>query len=87
VRFSISSNRQNMPLTNTIWPDFPAPKAVENWLDILFTLLDSKDTRAPENAAALYTEDAVVYGMAGKAAGTEGQLPALSSVDWRGRKS
>jgi len=65
-----------MPLSNTIWPDFPAPKAVENWLDILFTLLDSKDTRAPENAAALYTEDAVVYGMAGKAAGTEAIINA-----------
>ncbi|KAH8761734.1 hypothetical protein BGZ57DRAFT_858122 [Hyaloscypha finlandica] len=59
-----------MPLTNTIWPEAPAPKPVKDWLETLFALLDSKDISAPENAAALYTEDAVVYGMAGKAVGT-----------------
>ncbi len=61
-----------MPLANTIWPESPAPEPVKDWLNTLFTLLDSKDKDTPEKAAALYTEDAVVYGMAGKAVGTAG---------------
>lgn len=66
-----------MSPTNTIWPDHPAPNAVTAWVETLFSLLDSKDPSAPEKVAALYVEDAVVYGMAGKAVGTEGPLPHL----------
>lgn len=75
-----------MSLTNTIWPEHPAPKAVITWLETLFSLLDSKDPSAPEKAAALYVEDAVVYGMAGKAVGTEGLLPptCFSGLEWEG---
>ncbi|KAH6718655.1 hypothetical protein BKA61DRAFT_668996 [Leptodontidium sp. MPI-SDFR-AT-0119] len=65
-----------MSPTNTIWPDHPAPKAVTAWVETLFSLLDSKDPSAPEKVAALYVEDAVVYGMAGKAVGTEAIVKA-----------
>jgi hypothetical protein len=60
------------PLTKTIWPELPVPNAIKTWLGTLFTLVDSKDSDAPRLVAALYAEDAVVYGMAGKATGKSG---------------
>jgi hypothetical protein len=80
------TNVKSMPLTNTIWPEAPAPKPVKDWLETLFALLDSKDISAPENAAALYTEDAVVYGMAGKAVGTAGLLSHPYFLLWVRKK-
>jgi hypothetical protein len=65
-----------MPLSNVIWPEQPVPEAIKTWISNLFTLLDSHDEDAPQKAAALYTPDAVVYGMAGKATGTQGISPS-----------
>lgn len=67
-----------MPLTNTVWPDTPVPDAVKNWLETLYTLIDSKDPSVPERVAAMYTEDAIVYGVAGKATGRDGMCWAGS---------
>jgi hypothetical protein len=61
-----------MLLKNTTWPDISVPTAVKAWLESLLEQLDSKDLSAPEKAAALFTQDAEVWGMAGKAVGTEG---------------
>jgi len=57
-------------MAQTIWPEGAVPPAVKTWLETLYTLVDSKDPSAPKRVAALYTEDAVVYGMAGKSIGT-----------------
>jgi len=58
-----------MPLTNTVWPDTPVPEAVKKFLETLYTTIDSKDPSVPGRVAAMYTEDAIVYGAAGKATG------------------
>lgn len=62
-----------MPLKNTIWPEGQFPIAIKIWLETLFTLLDSKEPDVPQRVATLYTENAVVYGIAGKATGTARQ--------------
>jgi hypothetical protein len=60
-----------MPVANTVWPE-GIPTAVKTWLETFYTLVDSKDSEVPQKVADLYTEDAVVYGMAGKATGSAG---------------
>ena len=64
-----------MLLKNTTWPDTSVPPPVKAWLENLLEQLDSKEPGAPEKAAALFTKDAEVWGMAGKAVGTEGVSP------------
>jgi len=66
-------------MSQIIWPE-GIPPAVKDWLKNLYTLVDSKDSSAPKKVAALYTEDAVVYGMAGISTGTAGtfQTPGQS---------
>lgn len=73
------------PLSTTVWPELPVPNAIKTWLGTLFTLVDSKDSDAPQLVAALYSEDAIVYGMAGKATGTSGLFNyfiALVFIPW-----
>ncbi|OQV00122.1 hypothetical protein CLAIMM_05660 [Cladophialophora immunda] len=63
-----------MALANTIWPpDLPVPLALRDWLEHLFTTVDSKSPGSGEQLAALYAPDATVFGMHGKAEGSEGQ--------------
>jgi len=68
-----------MLLKNTTWPDISVPTAVKAWLESLLEQLDSKEPSAPEKAAALFTEDAEVWGMAGKALGTEEIIKARTN--------
>ncbi|KIW90895.1 uncharacterized protein Z519_08678 [Cladophialophora bantiana CBS 173.52] len=61
-----------MSLANTIWSsDIPVPTALRDWLEQLFTTVDSKSSDSGELLAALYTPNATVFGLHGNAEGSE----------------
>lgn len=61
-------------LTNTIWPsDLPAPAGLKPWLEKLFAIVDSKAPDSGDKLAAIYSANAVLYGMHGKSEGTKGE--------------
>lgn len=62
-----------MPITNTVWPE-GTPAALKKWVESLYLLIDSKEPGTPQKVADLYTDDAIVYGMAGKAVGRAGMF-------------
>jgi hypothetical protein len=67
-----------MSLANTIWPpDLPVPQALRDWLSELFMTVDSKAENSGEKLAALFTSDGIMYGMQGKAVGSEGKREPL----------
>jgi hypothetical protein len=72
-----------MSLTSTIWPlNLPVPQALRDWLSELFMTVDSKAESSGEKLAALFTSDGVMYGMQGKAVGSEGKKKPLQFVSF-----
>lgn len=69
-----------MPTANTTWPD-GTPESVKDWLQTLYTTIDSKDPSVPSRVASMYTEDAIVYGAGGKATGRAGMFGVQTYLD------